>query len=146
MEIRRSTILCLIALFVGTAGFTHHLKARQVHEFQGTVRSGFFCIPEDPHLPSRLLTANGAHELDFERCPKWKTQIPNLDGKEVVVRGTIRIVPRRRLGRRNWLQTFRDWMDIWQGRSRTARRLIQVRELEIQSAAPIPASTRLLAG
>ena len=131
MEIRQSTAFCLVALFLADAGICRHHKSHKTHELRGIVRDRFLGIPEDSRLPTRLITAGSSYELDFSRAPTWKAQVPKLDGKEIIARGTLRIVPRRRLGRRDWFQILRDWMHIQQRRPGAARQMLQVHHLQI---------------
>lgn len=82
--------VCLLAGVLGVAGW--RCWANRVQEFRGTLRwRDVLVIPEDPPGDAVLLTSAGAYELDVGRDPQWRDLLPVLDGKQVIVRGTLRV-------------------------------------------------------
>jgi hypothetical protein len=91
VEMKRAALVVCV-LFVVLGGVAWHYRAHGIQEFRGTLRYGpVASIPEDPATAAVLLTSAGTYELDVGQDPRWRELLPTLDGKQVVVRGSLRV-------------------------------------------------------
>ena len=96
MNLKRRFVVVASAGVVALAAITYFGWLRAPHEFRGTLLydPDVRRIPEDPPVLALLITATGTYELDApdrNDRKKWHPVLTNLNGRQVIVRGTLRV-------------------------------------------------------